>query len=559
MASVWGELKRRNVVKVAAAYAIVGWLLVQIADVFFPALQLPDWTVTLVVGLVILGFPLALILSWAYDLTPEGIALAKPASAAEGTLRTSRGKLNYAIIGLLVVAIAFLVLNGHVFRNSDSLAELVDVSDSVPGFSGRAAIAVLPFVNLSDDRSQEYFSDGITEDIIQGLQSMTIFPVISRTSTFFYKGGETGISEIASDLGAGYILEGSVRKVDDQVRITARLNDATGKEVWSDTYNESLSDVFTVQDQIRDQIIGAIEPELLLNEINLSARVRPEDMQAWDFFLQASADTRTFSGYADRNGQPIDLERTNRARDLALEAIQLDELFADAHTLLGHIYATYTTLLRTQVTDEFAEEALQKALDYTSRGRELNPFSASTCSCYASLLATTGELQRALDIQEPAVAANPANAQARATLANLYRLSRRYGDAQREIDIAKRLSPKDFNMSVFLSIEAGILTGEGEWELAARVASQAIELTSLNARAHAIRIVALYALGRPDAAVAAIEELHTRVPNFSVQVFEGDLLSDALGEIVSPLLDSNEEATFGMAVGAIIRELGQGT
>ena len=559
--SFFGELKRRNVVKVAVAYAIVGWLLIEVASVLGPALRLPEWTTTLVAFLLILGLPIALVLSWAYELTPEGVKPTKSSAQSEGIPQTTGHTINYVITGLLTVALAFLALDKYVLDDADPLEGLVDVSEPVPGFSDRAAIAVLPFTNLSGDPEQEYFADGVTDELITDLQTIGGFPIIAGTSTFSYKGSATDVREIAADLGAGYILEGSVRRAQDRVIITARLNNATGRQVWGDTYDRDIRDIFAVQTEITDQIIGAIQPELLLVEMERAARVRPEDMEAWDYYLQASADSATFGSYADRFGELVTLERTERALELAKKAVELDPNFADAYTLLGHINSAYSQSLRGEVSDEIADQAMRDAIEYARQGRVLSPFSATACSCYVALLAWAGlpeflDLQTAVEIQETAVELNPANAIAHAVLGKVYQSLGRYDEALREVGLAKRLSPRDVDLSFFLTVEAATQLGLGSWEAAATVAQSATLLLPLNFDAHALRIAALYAMSDIDGATTALRSMENSIPIFSVDMLWNDPLPAPLLRSVSGLMNEQNTPTFREAVAAILEELG---
>jgi adenylate cyclase len=420
---------------------------------------------------------------------------------------------------------------------------------------------VLPFNNLSGDPEQEYFADGITEDLITGLQAIGIFPVIARTSTFSYKGQATDIRNIADALGAGYVLEGSVRRNEDQVRITAQLIDASGRHIWAENYDGELSKIFEVQDEITHQILGAIEPELLQVEMDRSRLVRTEDMEAWDYYLQASADATTFSGHADRYGRPITIERTRRALELAEKAVQLDPTFASAYTLLGHLNASYALALRAEVTDEFANRKMDEAIEYARRGRELSPFSASACSCYVALLAWVGR-EDALDpdgavrIQEDAVRENPSSAISRAVLAKVYQILGRYEEGLEEIGIAKRLSPRDVDLSFFITVEAAINLALGEWESASASAHTAIQLVPLNYDAHAIRILSLYVLGEREQAVSAMETMVDSVPDFRVDSLWNDPLPTSLIPGVSPLVTSLEDTRYRQAVAAILGDLG---
>ena len=559
--SFLGELQRRNVFKVGAAYAVMSWVLIQISDVVLPTFSAPEWVPQTITFLLILGFPVAVILAWAYEVTPEGIVKTQNVPLEKSITMFTGRKLNNFIMAGLAVAVIVLVFQNYVKRESDPLVGLVDVSQPVPGFSNRAAIAVLPFVNLSGDPEQEYFSDGITEDIITGLQSFGRFPVIARTSTFSFKGNEPDIREIAKALGAGYILEGSVRKVDQRVRINAQLIDANGRHVWAELYDRDLHDIFAVQDEISHNIIGAIEPELLSAEMDRVALVRAEDMEAWDYYLRAAAIAPTFSGYADRNGLLVTMESLEQAIELTAKAIELDPAFADAYTLYGHINAVYAFSLAAQVGDDAAEKAMHTAYEYARRGRELSPFSATTCSCYVTFLVGWGlpemvDLRAGLEIQENAVRLNPANSFARAVLSMVYLALGRHEEGVAEAQVAKRLSPKDLDLSFFLYVESANQLGLGEWRSAANSAHDAVLLTPFNYDAHAVRIAALHALGDTDGLIVAVAQLKQDVPDFDAGILFDAPLPASLQPKVNHLLAEEESPRFKHAVAAILEETG---
>lgn len=550
------ELRRRNVFKVGAVYVVSAWVLIQVADIVLPTFGTPEWVAKTITLVLILGFPIAVILAWAFEVTPQGIKKTRDVPLEGSIARLSAQKATYAVIGILALALIVVVLDKDQPRNTDPLAGLVDVSQPVPGFSNRAAIAVLPFVNMSGDPEQEYFSDGITEDIITGLQSIGIFPVISRTSTFAYKDQAPDLRVVAQELGAGYILEGSVRKIGNQVRINAQLIDANGVHIWAEIYDSDLDDIFAVQDEIRHQIIGAIEPELLDVEMDRAQKVRTEDMQAWDYYLQASAHATTFGGYTDRNRRAVTLERTKHAKELALKAVELDPDFADGYALLGHISFSYVTALRDTITEEASQQALQEALAYTRRGRELSPFSATACSCYAYILAWTGEPEAALKIQQEAVRLNPSNAIVHAVIAKLYQILGQYDEALREIRIAKRLSPRDSSLSFFLSIEAATHLGLGDWKRAVNISKDALQLTPLNHEAHVEHVLALYAQDKRAKAVSAMHDLFEYFPKLTMDMLWDEPLPAPLLAAVSPLLGLDEETRYRQATATILADLG---
>jgi len=329
------ELKRRNVVRVAVAYAIAAWLLIEITATTFPILKLPDWSVTLVTVLVLIGFPLALIFAWAYELTPEGLKKEKDVDRSESVTHITGRKLDFAIITALVLALVYFAYDEFVIepeQESDSAPKIVatDVQQS---------IAVLPFVNMSPDPDQEYFADGLSEEILNLLAKIPELKVIGRTSSFAFKGKNEDLRVIGETLGVDTVLEGSVRKSGNRVRITAQLIDvADGAHIWSETYERTMTDIFEVQDDVAAAIIDALQIHVSANP----TRGRPtENTEAYTLFLRASI--------LKRDG------RFFESKEPLLSAIELDPQFADAHEMLAAIYWTQS---EQQQAYEVAAEAL---------------------------------------------------------------------------------------------------------------------------------------------------------------------------------------------------------
>ncbi|MCH8306730.1 MAG: hypothetical protein IH930_01170 [Proteobacteria bacterium] len=278
--SFFHELKRRNVFKVAIAYAIAAWILIEITATTFPILKLPDWTVTLVTVLVLVAFPLTLIFAWAFELTPEGIKKEKNVDRSESITHVTGRKLDFAIIGTMAVAIVFLLADKLL------LSESVETND-VETVATSQSIAVLPFVNISSDKEQEYFSDGITEEILNSLASVKELKVAGRTSSFAFKGQNQDLRRIGELLGVKHILEGSVRKSGTTVRITAQLVQVEdGFHLWSDTYDRELTDIFAIQDEIANEILIQLKARLFDEEgpAIVSQRTDPE---VYEFYLLA--------------------------------------------------------------------------------------------------------------------------------------------------------------------------------------------------------------------------------------------------------------------------------
>ena len=311
------ELKRRNVFKVAIAYAIAAWILIEITATTFPILKLPDWSVTLVTVLVLIAFPLTLIFAWAFELTPEGLKKEKDVVRSESIAHVTGRKLDFAIIGAMAIAILFLLTDKFVFNGS---RETGDVEIVTTGQS----IAVLPFVNISSDKEQEYFSDGITEEILNSLASVKQLKVAGRTSSFAFKGQNQDIRRIGDLLGVNHILEGSVRKSGTTVRITAQLVQVEdGFHLWSDTYDRELVDVFAIQDEIANEILNQLKARLLGDEqqVIVSQRTDPE---VYDRYLLAKQ--RLYS----RTRQTIEA-----AAELLDQAIAKDPEYAPAYAQRG--------------------------------------------------------------------------------------------------------------------------------------------------------------------------------------------------------------------------------
>ena len=249
------ELKRRNVFKVGTAYAIAGWLIIQVFDTISPQLGFPEWIAPLVTTLVLIGFPLALIFAWAFELTPDGIEKSKDITITESVTKSTGKKLNVIIISALSLLVILLLVERFVFApidKSNSTNNIVKVSEQ--------SVAVLPFADLSENKDQDWFSDGLTEEILNSLAQLPELKVTSRTSAFQFKGKDIDISKIADTLGVAHVVEGSVRRIGDQLRITAQLIRAEdGFHLWSETYDSNTENLFEVQTNIAEEIARTLD------------------------------------------------------------------------------------------------------------------------------------------------------------------------------------------------------------------------------------------------------------------------------------------------------------
>ena len=266
--SFWGELKRRNIFKVGAAYAIVTWLLAQIASLAFPAFHMPQWTVTFVMSLLIIGFPLILLFAWAFEITPDGIKRTRRVPLEESITQVTGRKLNCILAVLLIVAVGYIIVLQFLINKPFVQTEAPStVSEQIPADVDTEevpkTIAVLPFTDLSPDSDQGYFVDGLIEELLNSLAKIPDLLVTARTSSFIFKASDKTAQEIAGILGVDHVLEGSVRKAGDKLRITAQLiRAADGFHLWSNTYDGELKDVFDVQEEIATAVA---------NELNLTS------------------------------------------------------------------------------------------------------------------------------------------------------------------------------------------------------------------------------------------------------------------------------------------------
>src|SRR5688500_3677957 len=319
MMRFFAELKRRNVYRVAVAYAVVAWLLIQIATQVFPFFEIPNWAVRLVVLLLALGFPIALILAWAFELTPEGIQLTTGARPEGAPRRRMRRPLFWSLIGFCAVSAS--LLSFHLLRPAPVLS--VKEPAQTPG---RRSVAVLPFENLSEDKANAYFADGIQDEIITRLAKIGDLKVISRTSTHAYRIKSEKLSEIARQLGVGHIVEGSVQKIGDRVRINVQLIEAqTDEHLWAELYDRNLTDIFAVQSEVATAIARSLQAKLTGREQAAVTAKHTDNLAAYDAYLRGI-------DFGSRPGQtPADLKQ---AIALFEEAVRLDPTFAQAWAAL---------------------------------------------------------------------------------------------------------------------------------------------------------------------------------------------------------------------------------
>jgi TolB-like protein/tetratricopeptide (TPR) repeat protein len=402
--SLVAELRRRNVFRVVAAYLVVGWLLTEVLTTILPTLGAPDWTSRAVILIFAFGFIPAVIFSWFYELTPEGIKREEDVGPDDSARSYGGRRLDYLTVGGVVVLIVFVGLFSARQIGDDTIA-----SEAV----NDASIAVLPFENMSADKDNEYFSDGLTETLLHMLAQVPELKVAARTSSFAFKGQNANVRDIARALGVANVLEGSVQRSGDRVRITAQLIRASdGFHIWSEVYDRTLDDIFDVQDEIAKKVGVALSTSLLGDgSSNVFAGVNTADPDAYDLYLQARKARQTFS-YGGLQA----------AEELLKGALLIDPDFLDAKTELA---SSYIHQIETGLMTR--EEGIPEVLAITEQVLEVRPQDpeARATRIYATAMhaAAMGEIQAVNDAAaqlEAIVAESPTELQPKVLLVRIY-------------------------------------------------------------------------------------------------------------------------------------------
>ncbi len=472
----FAELRRRNVYKVAVAYAVVGWLVMQVAATIVPALHLPDSLTTAVVVITLLGFPIALVIAWAFEMTPEGMKRTEDISPSEKIPQWSRKK--FAAFVLVVGLTAAALLAFQILRPKEGDAPVAESK----------SIAVLPFLNLSEDKANAYFADGIQDEILTRLSKIGGIKVISRTSTQQYQSKPGNLAEIAKQLGVAHVLEGSVQKAGESVRVNVQLIKAEGdSHLWADTYDRKLTDIFAVESEVAQRIADSLEAKLTGREKAAVNYVGTKIPAAYDAYLR---------GIALRNSQA----RTDQAQliEYCRQAIALDPDYAAAWTELtfaeGLLFAQgeRTEAQRAEV-QKAAENALRldpdhggghaamgmylyyclqeydHALTELFQAREQAPNDGVILQAIGLVKRRQGKLDESVDFQLQAARLDPRNQDIWINLGWSYRGMRRFADAHTMFARALALAPKDPDI---LMRDAETWLAEGNLAVAARMARE---------------------------------------------------------------------------------------
>ncbi len=353
------ELKRRNVFKVATAYAIAGWLIIQIVTVIEAPLALPDWFDTAIIVLVAIGFPIALIIAWAFELTPDGMKKSDEVAIAESVTNQTGKKLNVVIISALSLLILVLLIERLAFAPNASIEKDLPQISTI----SQQSVAVLPFADMSENKDQDWFSDGLTEEILNSLAQLPELKVTSRTSAFQFKGKDIDISIIADTLGVAHIVEGSVRRIGNQLRITAQLIRAEdGFHLWSETYDSNTENLFEVQSDIAEEIAKTLDVFLDDERRESMFAAGTRNVQAFQLYLQGmdkfreAHDESAIDGLWDAN-------------ELFDEALALDPNFGIASIQKMDAYAHMITDPGTStlvMSYDEAKQGIVESLEYAA-------------------------------------------------------------------------------------------------------------------------------------------------------------------------------------------------
>jgi TolB-like protein/Tfp pilus assembly protein PilF len=552
----FAELKRRNVYKVAVAYAVAAWLLIQVATQVFPFFEIPNWAVRLVVVLLALGFPVALILAWAFEITPEGIKRESEIEADESITQHTGRRIIAITIALAVVAAGLfvyqLVRSKSLFTPRQSEAPTV----SIPAKS----IAVLPFENLSSDKENAYFADGIQDEILTRLAKIGDLKVISRTSTEKYKSAPSNLREIAQQLGVATILEGSVQKSRDQVRITVQLiNALNDAHLWAETYDRSLIDTFAVETDVAQRIAASLAAKLSGAEKQAIAARPTENTEAYQLYLKGrffwnkrtGADLKTAGEFFERAvaadptyagayaglaqtyllipvfgaGRPLDF--FPKATIAAHRAIDLDETSSEGHTALAML-----TLFNFKFAP--SEQEFRRAI-------ELNPNYATAHHWFGnSLLVTLGRFDEAIKEGQRAVELDPLSLIINADLGSTLMIARRYDEAiaqlRKTLVLDGNFAYARWNLGEALYFKGDLGGAIAEYEKAAALDDDP-EILALLGRAYAES-------GQKEKALKILEKLKAAEQQRFVRNYLYTIIYTGLGDKASAI-DYLEKAREG--------------
>jgi len=489
----FAELKRRNVYKVAVAYAIVGWLLVQVATQVFPFFEIPNWAVRLIVLAIVIGFPIALVIAWAFELTPQGLKRTEDVDLAVQGRRKSHAWIYIVIVGA-AFSIGLILIGRYTARNTVSAARTeAATGSSVP----QKSIAVLPFENLSDEKENAYFVEGIQDEILTRLSKISALKVISRTSTMRYGSRPDNLREIAQQLGVAHILEGSVQRAAGSVRVNVQLIEAQNdSHLWAESYDRDIKNIFSVESEVAQNVADALRAQLLPEETARVASVPTKNPEAHDFFLKAEYFANQI--YSASAKDPV--ETTRRAAALYEKAVAADSGFALAYARLSYLKARAYWY-----NFDPSAEAIDAARAAAERALALQPeLGEAHLSMGFVHYWSHRDYDRALAEFDLARRSLPNNATALAAIAFVHRRQGKMDKARQELEEAATLDPRDNQWPREI---ASTFVYTRRYPEAVTVSAQALALLPEDYESQVDQVTALHMNGDLDAvgkALAAI-------------------------------------------------------
>ena len=493
--SFYDELKRRNVFRVGVAYIVASWVFLQVADLVLEAINAPDWVLQALMMLVALGFIAALIIAWAYEMTPEGLKREQDADPNRVASTYTADKLNRITIGLVIAAVLIVAVDRLVPEEemgSEPFSQQTTVQDQSLSDEKRAltppdgdsttaekSVAVLPFVNMSSDPEQEFFSDGISEEILNVLTRIPNLKVAARTSSFQFKGQNLDIADIARQLKVNHILEGSVRKSGLQLRITAQLIEAeTGYHLWSDTYDRKLEDVFAIQDEIAGAIAEELRTRLSDSEEEHTTSI---NIEAYELYLKGRALVAT-----RREAELYE------GIDLLKAALDIEPAYAPAmaHIALANMVLPWFSIR------EPAGVLRERAREWAARALAIEPNNPEALASMAIVLNEVDfNFDSALELLQRAVTANPGNVTANNFLGDI---ATRVADLETAMIYESRALELDPLGTVQLTDLANVYALRGDWPKVLELAQRALEIDPAFLSAYRHVLDATWALGDLD-------------------------------------------------------------
>lgn len=523
----FAELRRRNVYKVAVAYGVVSWLLIQIATQVFPIFEIPNWAARLIVLLLALAFPIALVLAWIYELTPEGISRTTNVAPDQSIARRTGRKLDLIIIAVLVAVIGILLVRTpHFFK-------------SVDRFDKR--IAVLPFENRSEDTSNTYFADGVQDEILTRLSKISDLKVISGTSTERYKSAPRNLGEIGQQLRVGYLVEGSVQKVGDEVRIHVQLIKASNDaQLWAETFDRELTSIFAVESEVAKTIAEQLQVHLTGREQQIIEATPTRKIEAHDAYLRGLA-------FASKGATTP--ANSLGAQKWLREAVRLDPNFAQSWALLSYVDSLSYISLTAQATEALRAEALEaaetalrlqpkigegllakgyyyyaclrdydKAVHYFNEAREVMPNSSRIPESLAYVARRRGQWKASEAYFREAEQLDPRNVR----LLTQHSLSlielRHFAEAKNKLNDVLKIVPGDPDT---LALLAAIAQAEGDLKYSARLLSP-LRFGADDSAALETQVYQSILERRPQLMISRLEEV-LRASNAKLGLTDGEL------------------------------------